>query len=97
MSLQKGNVQTVPAATPAKLGATKPTLLKGFLLFGGSAATSVEFKNAASDTGDVLLSANVAANESLWVDLEQVGGIMFGTAIFCKPAGTGAICYAFFC
>lgn len=95
-SLPLFNTQAVVAATPAQVGATGQRRLMGAVLFGGSAASQVEFKNAATDTGDVLLSLNVAAGSTTGVDLSALGGIVFTTAIFCKPAGTAAICYVWY-
>jgi hypothetical protein len=93
--MAKYQLQTVVTASAARLGVGKR--LMGFILFGGSAASSVEFKNAETDTGTVLLSYNVAANTSSpLIDLTELGGIEFSTAIFCKPAGTAAIVYAWF-
>ena len=86
----------VPTASPAQVGTTGARRLMGVSLFGGSAASSVEFKNAATDTGTVLFSVDVLANDSKWVDLSELGGIEFSTACFCKPAGTAAVVYAFY-
>ena len=93
--MNKYNLQAVPTASAARLGA-KPVRLMGFYLYGGSAASSVEFKNAATDTGTVLFSADCATAIGQWVDLSEMGGIEFSTGCFCKPAGTGAIVYAFY-
>lgn len=93
-SLPLYQTQTVPTATPARLGVGKR--LMGFVLFGGSADSQVEFKNATSDTGTVLMGANALADTTVVVDLTPFGGVEFSTAIFCKPAGTGAIVYAWF-
>ena len=90
------STQTVVAATPAQVGATGARRLMGVILFGGSADSQVEFKNAATDTGTVLLSLNCKAGTSTGVDLSALGGLAFSTAIFCKPAGTGAICYVWY-
>ncbi len=87
--------QTVPASTAAQVGITGVRRLMGFLLYGAADAT-VEFKNAATDTGTVLLTASTPIKTSLFVDLTTVGGLAFDTAIFCKPAGTGVICYVWF-
>jgi hypothetical protein len=94
-SMSKYNLQTVPVATAARLAA-KPVKLMAFLLFGGSGATSVEFKNAATDTGTVLLSANVAIANTLFIDLSTYGGVTFDVGCFVKPAGAGAICYCWY-
>ena len=88
--------QTIPAATPAQVGVTGVRRLIAVVLFGGSADSQVEFKNAATDTGTVLLSLNCLAGTSTVVDLSSLGGIVFSTAIYCKPAGTGAIAYVFY-
>lgn len=93
--MQKYELQTVTAASPARLGAKAVTLM-GFYIYGGSAATSVEFKNAATDTGTVLFSVDTSTAFGQFVDLTPFGGIQFSVGCFCKPAGTGAIVYAFF-
>ena len=86
--------QSVPTTTAARLGVGKR--LMGFLLYPAAANSSVEFKDATTDTGTVLLTASTLANQSLFVDLTPFGGLEFSTAIFCKPAGTGAIVYTWF-
>jgi hypothetical protein len=86
----------VPASAAAQVGETGARRLMGVILFGGSADSQVEFKNAATDTGDVLLSLNCMAGTSTGVDLSALGGLPFSTAMFCKPAGTGAICYVWY-
>jgi hypothetical protein len=88
--------QTVTAASAAQVGETGARRLRAFLLYSASADATVEFKNAATDTGTVLLTANAIAKTSLFVDLADVGGLDFSTAIFCKPAGSGVICYVWF-
>lgn len=94
-SMSKYNRQTVPVASAARLGA-KPVTLMGFYLYGGSANSSVEFKNAATDTGTVLFSADTLIASGQFVDLTEFGGITFDVGCFCKPAGTGAIVYAWY-
>jgi hypothetical protein len=93
--MAKFQLQTVTAASAAALG-VGPKRLMGFYLYGGSAASSVEFKNAATDTGTVFFSADCAVAIGQFVDLTEMGGIEFSVGCFCKPAGTGAIVYAFF-
>jgi hypothetical protein len=88
--------QTVPVATAALLGAAGQIRLMGFILFGGSANTQVEFKDAATDTGTVVLGANCLAYTSIFVDLSDIGGVMFNTGCFCKPAGAASICYCWY-
>jgi len=94
--MMKYGFQIVPAATAAKVGATGVRRLMRVVLFGGSADSQVEFKNAATDTGDVLFSANALLDTTVDIDLSSVGGIPFSTAMFCKPAGTGAIAHVWF-
>jgi hypothetical protein len=78
------------------VGATGERILYGVVLFGGSADSQVEFKNAATDTGTVLLTINCLAKTTTGVDLSELGGLVFSTAIYCKPAGTGAIAYVWY-
>ena len=63
---------------------------------GHTANATCQFKNAATDTGDVLLTLSALANESQDFDFTDVGGIVFSTACFVKPAGTAAIVYCWF-
>jgi hypothetical protein len=93
--MPKYNLQTVPVATAANLGA-KPVTLMGVYLYGGSAATSCEFKNALTDTGTVLFSLATPVAIGQFVDLSEFGGIPFDVGCFVKPAGTGAIAYCWF-
>lgn len=86
----------VPASAAAQVGATGVRRLMGVLLFGGSANSQVEFKNAATDTGTVLLGVNAVIGTTSFVDLSEFGGILFDTAIYCKPAGAGAIAYVWY-
>ena len=66
--------QSVPTTTAARLGVGKR--LMGFLLYPAAANSSVEFKDATTDTGTVLLTASTLANQSLFVDLTPFGGIL---------------------
>ena len=96
MSLAKHAYQVVPATTAAKLGQTGARVLRAVLIYGASAITKVEFKNGATDTGDVLLTLQTADDgASVYHDFSEFG-IPFSTAIFCKPVGTGAIAHCWF-
>jgi len=90
------NTAIVPAATPAKVGATGERRLMKLVLFGGTADSQVEFKNAATDTGDVLLTVAALLDTTIEMDFTRVGGLKFSTAMFAKPAGAGAICYVWY-
>lgn len=89
-----GNWQTVPAATPAKVGETGARSLLAVIVYGASAITKVEFKNAVTDTGTVLLTLQTADDgvSPFW-DFTPLGGIPFSVAMFCKPVGTNALVY----
>jgi uncharacterized membrane protein YgdD (TMEM256/DUF423 family) len=93
--LAQYNLQAVPVATAARLGA-RATRLMAVYLYAGSAASSVEFKNAATDTGTVLFSMDTLTASGQFVDLTPLGGIAFDVGCFCKPAGTVALVYAWF-
>ena len=96
MSLAKHAYQVVPAATPAKLGQTGARILRAVVIYGASAITKVEFKNGATDTGDVLLTLQTGDDvNSPYFDFSEFG-IPFSTAIFCKPVGTDAIVHCWF-
>lgn len=88
-------LQTVTTAAAARLGA-KPVRLVAIYLYGGSGATSCEFKNAATDTGTVLFSMDTPTAVGQFVDLTPFGGITFDVGCFVKPAGTGGIVYCWF-
>lgn len=91
------NTQIVPATTAAKVGATGGIKLMRVILYPAAAASIVEFKNAATDTGTVLLTvSSPASGESVDIDLSNIGGLYFSTAMFCKPAGTGAVAYVWY-
>ena len=95
MNIQRYNLQAVPTATAARLGA-KPVRLVAVYLYGGSAATSCEFKDAATDTGTVLFSMDTLTASGQFIDLSPFGGISFSTGCFVKPAGTGGIAYCWY-
>lgn len=89
--------QVVPASAAAKVGVTGAIRLMKVVFYPAAANSIVEFKNAATDTGDVLLTMSAIANgPSVEVDFTSVGGLTFATAMFCKPAGTGSIAYVWF-
>jgi hypothetical protein len=91
-ALPKYRLTTVPTATPAALGSGAIRVMK-LAIAGGSAASKVELKNAATDTGDVLLTVNALTNDFKEIDFSDVGGIAFSTGCFVKPAGTAALVY----
>jgi len=93
--MQKFQLQTVPVATAARLGAS-PCRLMGCYIYGGSANSSVEFKNGATDTGDVLFSADALIASGQPINLVPFGGIEFSVGCFVKPAGAGTIVYCWF-
>lgn len=95
MNSQRYNLQAVVTATAARLGA-KPVRLVAVYVAAGSDATSVEFKNAATDTGTVLLKLNCATAIGQFVDMSKFGGITFDVGCFVKPVGTGAIVYCWY-
>ena len=85
----------VVTATPAQVGVTGPRRLMAVAMY--CAANGIcEFKNAATDTGDVLFTIAGLASTVSSVDFTRVGGIAFGTAMYAKPTGTGNIVYVWF-
>jgi hypothetical protein len=87
--------QTVVTATAAKLGSTAKTTLYRVYMY--VAATGIcEFKNGATDTGDVLLTITGLTNTPVDIDFSSIGGVLFSTACFVKPTGTGNIVYCWY-
>jgi hypothetical protein len=98
MSAQFPNCQVaiVPATAAAIVGIAGQRILRKVVIGGATANATVQFKNAATDTGDVLLTLSCLANDSKEFSFDDVGGIVFSTAMYCKPAGTGAIAYVWY-
>ena len=89
--------QIVLATTPAKVGATGQRRLMKVVVYSVTDVLKVEFKNGATDTGDVLLTLQGGDDTaSLSYDFTDVGGVLFTTAIFCKPVGTGGIVHVWY-
>jgi len=87
--------QTVVQATPAQVGSTGVRRLVRIVMY--CAANGIcEFKNAATDTGTVLLTISGLANTTVDIDLSSIGGLNFSTAIFAKPTGAGNIVYVWY-
>ncbi len=87
--------QDVVTATPAKVGPTGSRKLKQIILYCAADGTAV-FKNAATDTGDTLLTISGLAKTTVVINLTDVGGIVFDVAIFCTVTGTGNIAHCWF-
>jgi hypothetical protein len=68
-----------------------PGRVMGVLLFGGSGNSSIKFTNDASGVATPLLDVNVLAATTKFVDLTDVGGVYFDTAIYAVLAGTGGL------
>ena len=93
----KYKLQAVTAATPAVLSPSGATRLMGFVVYSVTDVTKVEFKNAATDTGTVLLTVQGGDDTSSnMYDFTGLGGIEFGTGCFVKPVGTGGIVYCWY-
>ena len=87
--------QVVPVATAAALGSGAVRLMK-VVIGNHTANTTVQFKNAATDTGSVLLTLSALANKSEDFDFTDIGGIAFSTGCFVKPAGANSVAYCWF-
>jgi hypothetical protein len=87
--------QAVVTATPALIGQAGQRNLRKVVLYCAANGTA-EFKNGATDTGDVLLKIAGLANTTVDIDLDCVGGLAFGTGCWCNVTGTGNILYAWF-
>lgn len=94
-SVPKYRTQAVVVATAAALG-SGPVRLMYVVIGNHTANTTVQFKNAATDTGTVLLTVSALANGSEVFDFTEVGGLEFTTGCFVKPAGANAIVYCWY-
>jgi hypothetical protein len=88
--------QTVPVATPAQLGGDGQRRLMGAFISGQSANTKVEFFDSTDGSGTAVLTVSAPANHYKYINLAPFGGLIFNTALYCTPAGTGAIVYCWF-
>lgn len=90
-SLPKYRFTIVPTATPAAV-ASVPIRVMRVEFVGGSANSTFELKNAATDTGDVIINGAALTGLTMPVfDYEAVGGVPFTVACYGKPAGTAAV------
>lgn len=88
ISTQIYNVSRLTSSAAIKSSAGRVIAVN---LFGGSAATSIKFENSADGSGTPLLDINVVANDTRFVDLSELGGVAFSTAIYGTLAGAGGI------
>ena len=87
--------QTVVTGSSAQVGTTGQRQIMGVVMY--CAADGIcEFKNAATDTGDVLLTISGLAKTTVVLDLTPLGGLIFSTAIFAKPTGTANIVHVWY-
>ncbi len=77
--------------------------LWGFLIEGGTTATTLKIKDALTDTGTEIMGAvapftdnDASAAGTVFIDLTPFGGLDYGTGIFAVLAGTGSIAYVWF-
>ena len=92
--MPKHRLQTV--STSAQVGITGARNLKHVTIGAHTANATALFYNSADDSGTLLLSLSALANRPLEVDLCEVGGLEFPTAMYCKIAGTAAIVYVWY-
>ena len=93
----KYKLQAVTAATPAVLTPSGAARLMACLVYSVTDVTKVEFKDATSDTGTVLLTVQGGDDTaSVLYNFTELGGIEFGTGCWVKPVGTGGIVYCWY-
>ena len=88
--------QSVVISSSAQIGVTGERKIWKVCLAGGSAASKLELKNAATDTGDVLFTLNALTNDYKSESFSDVGSIPFSTACYAKLSGTGALAYVWY-
>jgi len=87
------NVKRLTASAAVKGAAGRVIAVN---VFGGSGATSIKFTDDADGSGTPLLDVNTVIADTRFVDLSEIGGVAFGTAIYATLAGTGGIAEVFY-
>jgi hypothetical protein len=96
MAAQFPNCQVAIVTASAQVGLTGARIIRKVTIGGATANTTAIFKNAATNTGDALLTLSCLANDGRDYDYTSVGGIAFGTAVYCLLAGAGAIVHVWY-
>ena len=72
-------------------------------LEGGTDASSLDFLDAVTLTGTAVFgvtapctTATTSGQDTVFIDLSPIGGIAFGTGIYCDWTGTAAVGYVWF-
>ena len=94
-NLQNHHLGKVITATPAAITAV-PALVFAILLVGGSAATTVSLFDAADGNGTALITLAVPIGDSVFINLETLGPLIFQSKIWGVVAGTGGIVYVWY-
>lgn len=96
-----GNPTRLAAAAAVKASSGR---LWAVLLEGGTAASSIDFHNHATEASGTALmgitapftDADASAASTVFVSFVELGGIEFSTGIYGNLAGTGAVAYVWY-
>lgn len=88
--------RTVTVASSAQVGATGERRLMKVIIGANTASAKAVFYNSADNSGTVLLTVSAIADKGKTVDLSDLGGLTFSTAMYCELSGTAAIAYLWY-
>jgi Na+/alanine symporter len=90
------NHRLVTVSASAQIGATGARVLHKVIIGAHTGNAKAVFDNSADGSGTVLLTVSALADRPVEVDLCEVGGLMFDTALYCTLSGTAAIAYVWY-
>lgn len=88
--------ETQVVTSSAQVGATGRRVLHTVVIGANTASATAKFYDSADNSGTILLTVSAIANKGKVVDLSEVGGLSFSTAMYCELAGTAAIAYVWY-
>jgi hypothetical protein len=94
-NLQNHHLGKVITATPAAITAV-PANVFTILLVGGSAATTVSLFDAADGNGTATITLAAPIGNSVFINLEALGPLVFQTKLWATVAGTGGVVYVWY-
>lgn len=87
---------TKTVTSSVQVGATGERRLMKVIIGANTASAKAVFYNSADNSGTVLLTVSAIADKGKTVDLCDLGGLTFSTAMYCELSGTGAIAYLWY-
>ena len=94
-------IMSVPICAPTRIAAdgavsAVPGRIWAIELAAGSDASKVELTNDADGGGTNVVVVNTAANQGVFRDYVELGGIAFSSKCYCDITGTGAVAFIWY-